>query len=115
MRRGLAAAVGLTLGMAVALWPHSASREKGKEEDIVLSHGTDVDAGAIARPMPDKPVRGQKTPPCSNPPEVEIRGGCWIEIAQRPPCPKRTAEYESKCYIGVGSEKQEPVSIVTLT
>jgi hypothetical protein len=68
--------------------------------------------GIAGFPMPDKPVAGQKKPPC-NPKrdEVELNGGCWMEVARRPPCSEGAAEYRGKCYIGVGAAPRAPTSI----
>ncbi|HZI08398.1 MAG TPA: hypothetical protein VEZ71_30550 [Archangium sp.] len=56
----------------------------------------------IAYPIPDKPFSNQLRPPCRNKVDhVVINGGCWIEIARRPPCDEDHAEYQGKCYIPI--------------
>ncbi|HEX8821344.1 MAG TPA: hypothetical protein VF794_15565 [Archangium sp.] len=57
----------------------------------------------IAYPLPDKPFSDQARPPCrTRRDEVAINGGCWMEIARRPPCHEEQAEYQGKCYVPVG-------------
>ncbi len=47
--------------------------------------------------------------------EVEIHGGCWVELAKRPPCYENQAEYGGKCYLPVSArsrdKKREPQSL----
>ncbi|WPB75689.1 hypothetical protein KYC5002_42680 [Archangium violaceum] len=119
-RVGLALAT--LLALAVFLWPRPTERPlqevhalevNSTVEELVLSRTSDEPGTGIEGfPMPDKPVAGQKKPPC-NPKrgEVEIRSGCWMEIAKRPPCTEGAAEYQGKCYIGVGAAIPPPTSI----
>jgi hypothetical protein len=72
------------------------------------------DTGVIAYPMPEKPFRNQAAAPCkSKLDEVEINGGCWVELARRPPCNEIQAEYRGKCYMPVSKDRgpREPQSI----
>jgi hypothetical protein len=65
----------------------------------------------IAYPLPDKPFSDQSRPPClTQRDEVAINGGCWIEIARRPPCHADHAEYQGKCYLPVGLRARPPQS-----
>ncbi|AKJ00443.1 hypothetical protein ATI61_104149 [Archangium gephyra] len=117
-----ALALAALLALTVGLWPRATvhplqevhPREMNSTvENLVLSRTSDEPGTGIEGfPMPDKPVAGQKKPPC-NPKrdEVEIRGGCWMEIARRPPCSEGAAEYQGKCYIGVGAAIRPPTSI----
>ncbi|HYO60078.1 hypothetical protein [Archangium sp.] len=69
-----------------------------------LIDGGDLDPEGIAYPLPDKPFSNQARPPCRPPRgEVEINGGCWVEIARRPPCHEEHAEYQGKCYLPVST------------
>ncbi|HZH15629.1 MAG TPA: hypothetical protein VE057_14855 [Archangium sp.] len=114
---GLAALIAL----AVVLWPHATVHPQevhslevhSMEKNLVLTSSSDEPVTGIEGfPLPDKPVAGQKKPPCdAMRAEVELRGGCWMEIAKHPPCPKDVAEYQGKCYIGVGTAPRAPTSI----
>jgi hypothetical protein len=68
--------------------------------------------GLIAYPLPPKPFRDQSSAPCRlKVGEEEINGGCWVEIARRPPCTEVQAEYQGKCYLPVSKKRdQEPRS-----
>ncbi|ATB38726.1 hypothetical protein CYFUS_004161 [Cystobacter fuscus] len=70
----------------------------------------DASGQTIAYPPPRQPFRNQKKAPCNtrNQLEVEINGGCWVELAQRPPCADDRAEYEGKCYLPVAKEQGRP-------
>ncbi len=66
----------------------------------------------IAYPLPDKPFSNQARPPCrTNADHVASNGGCWMEIARRPPCHEEQAEYEGKCYIPVMKAPRRPQSL----
>lgn len=57
---------------------------------------------AIAYPLPSLPFRNQAIAPCRpERGEVEINGGCWMELAKLPPCLEVQAEYKGKCYLPV--------------
>ena len=115
----LGGALGLAslLALAVVFWPRASMhrpQEVSSMEEMPLytrSSGGPVD-GIQGFPMPDKPLAAQKRPPC-NPKrdEVELRGGCWMEVARRPPCSEGAAEYQGKCYVAVGAEIRPPTSI----
>ncbi|WP_245919430.1 hypothetical protein [Melittangium boletus] len=63
-------------------------------------------------PLPDKPFRNQGTPPCkTKKAAVEINGGCWVELAQKPPCDDEVAEYKGKCYLPTTKGKPLPQSV----
>jgi hypothetical protein len=53
---------------------------------------------ALAHPLPRKPYKGQKRPPCTPRVEVEINGGCWVPHELKAPCPDQIYEYQGKCY-----------------
>jgi hypothetical protein len=63
----------------------------------------DDNTQGVAAPMPEEPLPGQNRPPCKRIGEVEIRGGCWHELARaKPPCKapgKEDAfEWKGACY-----------------
>jgi hypothetical protein len=63
--------------------------------------------GPIAYPLPSKPFKDQAAAPCRpKAGEVEINGGCWVELAWRPPCTELQAEFQGKCYLPT-SKKQD--------
>jgi hypothetical protein len=76
---------------------------------VVASNGV----GAISYPMPKKPFVNQEPTPClAKRGEVGINGGCWIEVAQRPPCLEDThAEYQGRCYLPVAKRETLPSSL----
>lgn len=60
----------------------------------------------IAYPLPSEPFRNQAKAPCKTKRgEVEINGGCWVELARRPPCFEDQAEYQGKCYLPVSKDR----------
>ena len=66
---------------------------------------------SIAYPLPDKPFPTQVRPPCrTRAGHVAINGGCWIEIARRPPCDEEQAEYQGKCYLPIIKAPRPPQS-----
>ncbi|HYO57916.1 hypothetical protein [Archangium sp.] len=68
---------------------------------------------AITYPLPAKPFRNQAKAPClPRKGEVEINGGCWVELAKRPPCYDDQAEHQGKCYMPVAERpKPEPNAV----
>ncbi|WNG43570.1 hypothetical protein F0U60_05215 [Archangium minus] len=72
------------------------------------------DGGSIeflARPLPSKPYKGQKRPPCTPRIEVEIMGGCWVPHELKAPCPEALHEYQGKCYTIAVSAQPPPQAI----
>ena len=50
--------------------------------------------------MPDRPFPGQRKPPCNRKGEVELRGGCWYELARvKAPCDDDAYDYKGACYL----------------
>jgi len=75
----------------------------------VLADGALRSPTGIAYPLPDKPFSDQSRPPCrTGRDEVAINGGCWLELARRPPCHEDHAEYQGKCYVPVGLRGPRP-------
>jgi hypothetical protein len=69
----------------------------------------DVGPTVISYPLPEKPFSDQAKAPCKpNLDEVELNGGCWMELAKRPPCGEYYAEYRGKCYVPVSASSRKP-------
>jgi hypothetical protein len=52
----------------------------------------------VTAEIPPDPLPGQRTPPCKRP-QIEINGGCWIQVAnEAPPCVDTTYEWKKRCY-----------------
>jgi hypothetical protein len=109
---GLAMGAGLAL---LALWPRSLEFTQtqqtpevaGVDEPVAFINLQEPPFPFIGYPMPEKPFKEQEKPPCLQGTTVEIRGGCWVTLEQRAPCPKSTAEFEGKCYMPV--RKKDPL------
>jgi hypothetical protein len=72
---------------------------------------TDGTLPAVGLPMPEKPYPGQRTPPCNRHGEVEIRGGCWYELARAPPpCKEDAYEWNRACYLPSYPARRQPTS-----
>ncbi|MFY0564117.1 hypothetical protein ACN28E_09725 [Archangium lansingense] len=113
-RMGLAMAA--LLALPVVLWPratvHHHEVHPTTERLEFIRSSDEALTGIEGIPMPDKPTAGQKKPPCdAMRGEVELRGACWLELAKHPPCPRGTADYQGKCYVGVGAAPRAPTSI----
>ncbi|WNG26279.1 hypothetical protein F0U62_21320 [Cystobacter fuscus] len=116
--RALMGAAVLALGLGV--WFHVTEGSPPPERSLStgevpleapsLIHTGDTSGQAIAYPPPRQPFRNQKKAPCNtrNQLEVEINGGCWVELAQRPPCAEDRAEYGGKCYLPVAKAQGRP-------
>ncbi|HYO72544.1 MAG TPA: hypothetical protein VEU33_41375 [Archangium sp.] len=66
------------------------------------------DVPAITYPLPARPFSDQAKAPCfPKSGEVEINGGCWVELAKRPPCYENQAEHQGKCYMPVSAKSHE--------
>jgi len=70
---------------------------------------TDMGAVPLAYPLPGKPFSDQAKAPCKpKEGEVELNGGCWVELAKHPPCYENQAEYQGKCYLPVSARSRRP-------
>ncbi|OJT17015.1 hypothetical protein BO221_47210 [Archangium sp. Cb G35] len=122
LSRWLLVATGLTMvALAVAFWWHPPAFQRDDQMTLAgdgTAHTTPPEMGlvngggfvpdAVAFPMPDKPYSNQAKPPCRpRRGEVEINGGCWVELSKRPPC-EDTVEYKGKCYAVVGERSPRP-------
>jgi hypothetical protein len=116
------AGIAVAAGLALTLWPRPPEpaetqqspvvAEAARNEPIVFSDLQDAAPQVIGYRMPDAPFKEQRTPPCLQGTEVEIRGGCWVPLEYRPPCPRSTAEYEGKCYMPVKKKDPLPSSVL---
>ena len=56
--------------------------------------------------LPAGPLEDQARAPClPDLAEVELNGGCWMELSSRAPCPKAAAEYQGRCYTPVARKR----------
>ena len=65
---------------------------------------------ALSRPLPEKPLPGQRQPPCTPRTEIVLRGVCWMELGVKPPCGTTAYEWEGKCYFPAFSTARQPTS-----
>jgi predicted Ser/Thr protein kinase len=69
----------------------------------------------IGLPLPEKPLSGQRRPPCKRSGEVELRGGCWYQLGTlKPPCKEEGKEdaylWKGACYGPSYPVGREPTS-----
>jgi hypothetical protein len=68
-------------------------------------------ARPVGGPLPEKPLPGQRKPPCKLNGEVEIRGGCWNRISDaQPPCEEYAFDWKGACYRPLFSAGRQPTS-----
>jgi predicted nucleic acid-binding Zn-ribbon protein len=58
--------------------------------------------------MPNTPLPEQGLPPC-HAQEIELNGGCWFELAQKPPCGVSFRKGD-KCYIPRHAKRSKPMT-----
>jgi hypothetical protein len=120
-RWGPRAVVGLAvLALGLGVWLHGASTPEhlaptspgvestnpspSEAPDLISAEASQTTP--ISYPLPPQPFRNQAKAPCKTKVgEVELNGGCWVELAQRPPCYENRAEYQGKCYLPVSKER----------
>lgn len=102
----------------VSAAPPPMSREEVPTDTSMPSEGVSLtdtrDGGSVeflARPLPSKPYKGQKRPPCTPRIEVEIMGGCWVPHELKAPCPEALHEHQGKCYTIAVSAQPPPQSL----
>ncbi len=108
------AGVALATGLALLFWPQVSEQSKTEgsiAESISFSDEEDSALLAIAYKMPEEPFKEQRKPPCRPELDVEIRGGCWIELSRTAPCARGSAEYQGKCYLPVKKLDPPPTSV----
>lgn len=86
-------------------------RNDRSAESVTFADGRKAIPPGVAYKMPEKPFKEQSKPPCIPEAEVEIRGGCWNELARTAPCARGTAEHQGKCYVPVRKPDPEPTSV----
>jgi hypothetical protein len=65
----------------------------------------------LTKDVPPKPLDGQKRPPCTPRWEVEINGGCWIQVGTvKAPCGDGGHEWKGLCYRSVQAEERPSTS-----
>jgi hypothetical protein len=65
----------------------------------------------LARPLPEKPLPGQRQPPCVPRIETILRGACWVHVGNMsPPCGNNAYDWEGKCYIPSFNPARQPTS-----
>jgi hypothetical protein len=91
------------------VWAYRTAETPGEGPAWILGSSEDLGAGSISYPMPSKPFSNQAISPCyPQIDEVEINGGCWFEVARRPPCLKDVqAEHEGKCYLPISKDRRK--------
>jgi hypothetical protein len=102
----VASAESAALGQEV---PTDAVRDH--RDDSPLLSLPDGSPSALARPLPDRPYKGQARPPCRPRIEVEINGGCWTPHRLKAPCPHELFEYKGECYMVTMEKKPLPQSL----
>lgn len=129
-RRGLAIAVVAVLGLGLAFWLTLPGAHRGTQGEqqaawsvageatappnaITLVQTDNPSAADITHPLLAKPFGNQAKAPCKpKKGEVEINGGCWVELEKRPPCYEDQAEHQGKCYLPIAERSPpEPTSI----
>jgi hypothetical protein len=74
----------------------------GLADEEFLELGTEAkpagETKGIGLEMPKEPFPGQLLAPCKDELEEEIRGGCWVALRKKPPCGKKSYEWQGACY-----------------
>lgn len=101
--------------LAVLLWPRHLDAPPSVPEladEGVLTDGAADTDGVIGRDLPRKAFKNQKKPPCNPAVETELAGGCWVELAARPPCADELYEAAGKCWMPVLTAPRQPSSVL---
>ncbi|QSQ20753.1 serine/threonine protein kinase [Pyxidicoccus parkwayensis] len=65
----------------------------------------------LGLPLPERPFPGQRKPPCNRKGEIELRGGCWYELARvKSPCDEDAYDYKGACYLPSFPVQRAPTS-----
>jgi hypothetical protein len=80
--------------------------------ELPLLDPTDGGPPALStNPLPSKPFKGQRRPPCKPRVEAEINGGCWVPHELKAPCPEDLYEHQGKCYTASAQPQRPPQSL----
>jgi hypothetical protein len=60
--------------------------------------------------VPDKPLKGQATPPCPDG-YAALGGGCWVKTDRSPPCPVTMWRSGTGCYLPLLAKAPLPSSM----
>jgi hypothetical protein len=74
----------------------------------------DGSVAEVARPMPRRPLQGQKLEPCDARIEKAINGACWMPLDVSPgddTCGPKAYLYNGKCYVAVSPAPKPDVSM----
>ncbi|KFE69370.1 serine/threonine-protein kinase [Hyalangium minutum] len=66
----------------------------------------------VTQPLPEKPLPGQRKPPCNKNGQTELRGGCWYRLNDaKPPCAEDNYVWQGACYAPVpASTRPQPAA-----
>ncbi|MFL5346005.1 MAG: serine/threonine-protein kinase [Hyalangium sp.] len=86
-------------GDIVSVGDHAIGAPISTQESVPLEDGR----RAVGRPLPERPLDGQRRPPCNRLGEVSISGGCWYRVPDiLPPCKEEGKEdgyaWKGACY-----------------
>ncbi|HYH94932.1 serine/threonine-protein kinase [Hyalangium sp.] len=126
---GAVAFLGVLLVMVALLGPDQAQQEGQAASEMDSRDGGIVALGdrtasapsgtqlraemvqALGGPLPEKPLPGQRTPPCNKFGEVELRDGCWYLLgAAKPPCKDDAYDWKGACYLPSFPPQRQPTS-----
>jgi hypothetical protein len=71
------------------------------EGDTGVAKAAPSKVKALAKPVPEEPLEGQRRAPHCRPPlEITINEGCWIPVQDnfKPPCVEPSYEWKGRCY-----------------
>ncbi|MBZ4402005.1 hypothetical protein [Myxococcus sp. AS-1-15] len=95
--------------------PDASSGESYLTDLVEFGRPLQMGGKKICAAVPKQPLPGQDVPPCRSPARP-LRGGCWVEITDKPSpcCPENTAEHNGSCYMGLkgGVQMKLPDSIL---
>ena len=103
----------LFCGGCFLVWDRAASRPGASEihsqvDGPSLANSDAPEPGAISYPFPNFPFAIRPSLLVSpSEDEVEINGGCWITLEQKPPCLEVQAEYKGECWLPISKERKK--------
>lgn len=98
-----------------AVWMAPDAGTKGLGDDAVMARVETpvppIMLEAISREVPEKPLPGQRRPPCRYAGDDVIQGGCWRRLANKaPPCGDEAYEWQGSCYDPSWERTRPPTS-----